>query len=487
MARSLIILLLVSLFKYEAFCQLPIDGLSLWLRADTGIQVNGSKVVKWLDQSGNNNHASVTPALTAPILISNELNGKPVVRFNGTDNGLQAGPLVTFPSKRGTFFIVFRINGLGKKAGAGYGSLLSTYFGKGLTWQFGESAEVYGFYDGEGTSFPFASCKEKKWEVAAAIRVNDTTFDFYRLGRFQTQFNVKDNQPDTNILKIGSSGRLEVLNGDIAEVIIYGRAISASEISDINSYLLNKYHIQPPPKSFTETSFFYLLWLLGTLLIVVLLTHFFSRRKLRKILQETEKERQLEQERQRISREMHDDIGAGLTQIVMMSESAKRNQSGQELDDISKTSRQLVSAMSEIIWSLDAGNKTLEQLNAYLREKLYKQLEYTDMAYSIQLAETSNSITLSNQQKRNIILITREAVNNAIKYSQATTINISSKVAGNNLLFTIEDNGVGFDASSILQGNGLKNMQHRVAELNGTFQIKSSEKGTACHYSIPLK
>ncbi len=180
----------------------------------------------------------------------------------------------------------------------------------------------------------------------------------------------------------------------------------------------------------------------------------------------------LVKERTRISNDMHDDIGAGLTQITLISESAKRNtQNNAELESIAITSRQLVNSMSEIIWSMNKENKTLGQQNAYLREQLHKQLEYAGVAYQIELTESGNSILLNNEQKRNILLITKELVNNAIKYSKAKNISVQSSFNNGILTIEVKDDGVGFDTTKNFNGNGLRNIQHRIKEMNGSINI----------------
>ncbi len=244
--------------------------------------------------------------------------------------------------------------------------------------------------------------------------------------------------------------------------------------------------ISPP---FWKTWWFYTLMIVSGILIVFFVVRESVQRKLRAQKHELEKQKALEEERKRIGREMHDDIGAGLTQITLMSEAAThKTQPGGELQDIAATGRKLVNSMSEIIWSLNAENKTTEQLFAYLREQLNGQLEYSGMESEICFAENVNSFSLSNQQKRNIILVTKEIVNNAIKYSHAKNILIAGDIKNNHLLFEIKDDGVGFDAFKARTGNGLRNIRHRIEELNGELKIQSeADKGTLLRYTIPLK
>ena len=187
---------------------------------------------------------------------------------------------------------------------------------------------------------------------------------------------------------------------------------------------------------------------------------------------------------------MHDDIGAGLTQIIMMSESAKHKKAdagNRELEDIADTSRRLVNSMSEIIWSLNPENKTLEQLFAYMREQLHKQLEYSGIPYNLDLPEGYGSMLLRNEQRRNILLVTKEIVNNVVKHSNASSLSVAASVDGQQVIFTISDNGRGFDSNRVSGGNGLRNIRHRVEELGGTLELETSP-GNGCRYtySIPV-
>jgi len=196
-------------------------------------------------------------------------------------------------------------------------------------------------------------------------------------------------------------------------------------------------------------------------------------------------------ERKRISREMHDDIGAGLTQITLMSEYARINNQPTYVNDLSAiatTSRKLISNMSEIVWSLNPENKTLDQLFAYLREQLNNLLEYASIEYSIQFPEMDTAVILSNEQKRNIILATKEIVHNAVKYSKAKNISISASLQPGNLQFDIADDGCGFDTTAKFTGNGMRNIKQRVEELGGTLRIESIPgERTAFSYSLPLQ
>jgi signal transduction histidine kinase len=243
--------------------------------------------------------------------------------------------------------------------------------------------------------------------------------------------------------------------------------------------------IRPP---FWQTWWFYSLAGIFLILLIVLITRNLAQRKLKKKVAELEKQKEIDKERQRISREMHDDIGAGLTQITLMSESAKTKSSTIELDEIAQTSRQLVSNMSEIIWSLNPENKTLEQTMAYLREQIHRQVEHSGMNYTIRLPENGKDISLSNEQRRNILLVTKEIIHNAVKHSKARNIELFASLQDNQLNFAVKDDGIGFMPAVKFAGNGLKNIRHRIEELKGSIEIESAPgQGSRFLYSVPLQ
>ncbi|MBS1626809.1 MAG: hypothetical protein JSR09_04865 [Bacteroidetes bacterium] len=242
--------------------------------------------------------------------------------------------------------------------------------------------------------------------------------------------------------------------------------------------------ITPP---FWQTWWFYMLMIIVIIVVAIVSIRTFVKKKLKEQQRELEKQKALVEERQRISREMHDDIGSGLTQIALMSDAAIRKNKSTELNDIAQTSRKLISSMSEIVWSLQTENKPLEQLFAYIREQLFKLLEYTDIDYQIQFPDNTNHIILKNKQSRNILLITKELVNNAVKHSKAKHISISCNIKNQQLYFEVKDDGIGFTEFASFEGNGLKNIKSRIDDIKGILTINSTKGyGTTFNYTIPL-
>ena len=241
-----------------------------------------------------------------------------------------------------------------------------------------------------------------------------------------------------------------------------------------------------------KTWWFYLLELLLVAGAIVWITRVTTQRKLKNQIEKLERQKELSADRMRISQEMHDDIGAGLTQISLISESAKnRSQHGNfitnELDDISATARQLVNNIGEIIWYLNPAHNTIDILFAQLREQISKLTEYSEIECRIDFPDSFPAIELTNQQRRNLLLVTKEIVHNAIKHSRAKRIYIFATIQNSRLIFEITDNGIGFDAATPVNGNGLRNIRQRIAEIGGKMDfLPGMDSGSQVIYSIPL-
>lgn len=485
------ILLWFLLFSYAACsrAQIPVDALSLWLRADSGLTLKGTDVQSWTDLS-NHKHDAKTVTPNFPQLIPNQLNGYPAVRFNGKNTGMKTMAFETFPGKRGALFMVVKINGQSKTSGAGYSNFISTYYGNGFTWQFGATESGFSYYDGKNGINIWTKAAPTEWGINAILRSDTNVMEFYHNGELSTKFKINNNQPETNTLKIGFNDSAEVMNGDIAEIILYDKLPSPEALQTIHQYLAKKYTFALPAPPFWKTGWFYLLLFLFIGLIFTTIIKSVQQKKLKNKLVILERQHQIDKERQRIAREMHDDIGAGLTQMALMSVSAK-NKTGEsrkdELEDIYKTSQKLIENINEIIWTLNPDNKTLEQLLSYLREQLHKQLEYSGISYQLRIPENGRDILLTNEQQRNMLLITKEIVNNAIKYSNAHNLIVEVEFTGNKLHFLIEDDGIGFNENDVSVGNGLKNIRHRIETLGGELQMNTQmNTGTSFTYSFYL-
>jgi signal transduction histidine kinase len=202
----------------------------------------------------------------------------------------------------------------------------------------------------------------------------------------------------------------------------------------------------------------------------------------------------LERERARISQDMHDDVGASLTRISILSDLAKNKpditgETRQWLGQISDTSRSVMEEMSQIVWALNPKNDTLEGLVAYLRRFANEFLEPTTVNCTFDLPEELPKKALSVEIRRNIYLVVREALHNVVKHSGAARVDIRLSIVDGRFSISIRDDGKGFDPEKLeLPGNGLVNMKKRMNDIGGEVVIKSEPGfGTGIELIVSLK
>lgn len=245
--------------------------------------------------------------------------------------------------------------------------------------------------------------------------------------------------------------------------------------------------IAPP---FWATWWFRITALLLLLFGIITSTKKISQTRLKRKIEKLEQQQALNLERERIAREMHDDIGAGLTQITLMSEHLKRqteksNQS--KAEEIAGISRKLISSIGEIIWSLNPETHQFTQFSAYLREQIHRLLEFSSISYDIQFPERDPAKKLTAAQKRNILMISKEIIRNCIRHSNASQLSFQMQIKNQQIHYKIADNGRGFDPEAAFPGNGLKNIKKRALELKGEIKITSvPDKGSCFLLTLPL-
>ncbi|MEI6433961.1 MAG: two-component regulator propeller domain-containing protein [Bacteroidota bacterium] len=209
----------------------------------------------------------------------------------------------------------------------------------------------------------------------------------------------------------------------------------------------------------------------------------FQRRKIRLI----------ENERNRISRELHDDIGAELSRITVISQllQKKTNMDGdiqEKLRKISDAGKRVLGSIGEIIWTMNPQNDDLESLVAYIRRFVTEYLETNDIEVNIEFPDEIPEKAISDEYRRNVFLVVKEAIYNITKYSMATSVRLSMKLREKMVEFEISDNGTGFSVNEKQnRGNGLRNMNQRMKDIGGTFFISSEiNQGTLIRISFPV-
>lgn len=196
---------------------------------------------------------------------------------------------------------------------------------------------------------------------------------------------------------------------------------------------------------------------------------------------ETEKQKEQENVRLRISRDIHDEIGSNLTKIALLSDliSAEPNTNGNEtkqsLEKISEYARDVNTSLSEIVWSVNPKQDTLESLVAYMRNYIHSFLQDTGIHFTIDFPTEVNNRELNPEFKRTIFLVLKEALNNCVKHSKAKNITVRFHVSDHHFELTIRDDGKGFNVNDkSLLGNGLNNLEDRIRQFNGSFTVSSS-------------
>ena len=227
---------------------------------------------------------------------------------------------------------------------------------------------------------------------------------------------------------------------------------------------------------------------------VVVSVRVWSHRRLKLRLERLEHQRALEKERARIARDLHDDLGASLTQIGLQAELTR----AQELspDDVKRQAGQLAAQvrtlahqLDAIVWSVNPKNDSLDKLVTYLCQFSQEFFRLTPIRCRLDVAEHIPACPLTPEVRHDLFMVTKEAMNNVIKHSAATEVWLRLAVKDGVFRMLLEDNGCGFRPaeSEDSDRNGLRNMRARVEGFGGVFEILSRlGQGTSLSISIPL-
>lgn len=196
---------------------------------------------------------------------------------------------------------------------------------------------------------------------------------------------------------------------------------------------------------------------------------------------ELERQKSIQAERERISRDMHDDLGAGISAIKLQAEfmKFKLKDSGhtKDLEAIVKTSEEMNLSMREILWSLNSNNDTVGNFIDYVQLYISRFLEKTTISVNTQKKDILPTSNLSVNVRRNLFLAIKEAVHNTYKHSEAKNLYITFTQTDESLRIDIIDDGKGLNGISD-NGNGLNNMKLRTKAIEGSFEIIPTITGT---------
>jgi ligand-binding sensor domain-containing protein len=197
----------------------------------------------------------------------------------------------------------------------------------------------------------------------------------------------------------------------------------------------------------------------------------------------------LQKIRNKIASDLHDDIGSTLNSISVYSEVAKKDPSQQKfaLDMIGESSRKVIEGMSDIVWSINPENDGFDKIILRMRSLSYNMMKAKKIDFTFRADEALNQIKLPMEMRRNFYLIFKEAMNNLVKYSQATRASVSITHDNHEVTCIIRDDGIGFDVSAKYNGNGLNNIRKRANEIDARLNIESENgKGTNIELSMKI-
>lgn len=239
----------------------------------------------------------------------------------------------------------------------------------------------------------------------------------------------------------------------------------------------------------TQINIFLILsFLIITTLLIGIFYFIFQFRK-RKIQEELEKQISINQERERIIKDLHDDLGGSLNSIrlitdLILNQKLSESKVHECVAKISNTSKNISQQIKTVIWSLDNEKDSLFNLIEFIKHYSIEFIEFSSIELAIVDKYNYENIPINGFFRKNVFLTVKESLNNIIKHADASKINMEIQVINNTLKIEIKDNGNGIEKVNP-EGNGLKNMKKRIAEINGELSFLNNN-GTQICIHVPL-
>jgi signal transduction histidine kinase/ligand-binding sensor domain-containing protein len=219
-----------------------------------------------------------------------------------------------------------------------------------------------------------------------------------------------------------------------------------------------------------------------------------STAKLKRQLRLAQQKEMIEHERARIARDLHDQLGANLTQITLLGEMAETDRElpgeiEQHAQQICATARETTRSLDEIVWAVNPSNDTLASLANYVCKYAQDYFALAGVSYRAELPPAVPPTPILPEVRHNVFLAFKEAVNNVVKHARASEARVKLELASDQFILSVTDNGRGLgDISEKQLRNGLKNMRRRLADVRGEFEIAPGENGgTVVRLTVPIK
>jgi signal transduction histidine kinase/ligand-binding sensor domain-containing protein len=247
---------------------------------------------------------------------------------------------------------------------------------------------------------------------------------------------------------------------------------------------------------FWETWWFVSFCILAAVVAVAYFARYITRRRMQRQIEQMERQHEVERERSRIAQDIHDDVGASLSRIAMLSQPAHRDLAEPErtavmLSRIYTTAREVTRSLDEIVWAVNPQHDTLDSLVDYMGRFAQDFLATAHVRCRLDLPVQVPALPLTAESRHNLFLAFKETLNNAIKHAAASEVRISLGLRSDSFALVVKDNGHGFNVAQVIPseperpaaGNGLANMKTRLARIGGRCEI-CSEIGSGTTVSL---
>ncbi len=239
-------------------------------------------------------------------------------------------------------------------------------------------------------------------------------------------------------------------------------------------------------------------WFLGfcgiaTVAFVGGTARFLTRQKMQRKLERLEQQHVVEKERTRIARDMHDELGARLTEIRVLGDLTEKNKDhptivASQSRRIGSAAGELIHTLHSIVWAVNPSNDSLQELADYICEFAQSFLKASSIRCRLERPDLPTDLPVSAEVRHNVALVVKEALNNVVKHADASEVRIALSLRDSQFVISIADNGKGFQSANDSRGNGLQNMKKRIESIRGCCELQSEVgRGTTIHCAIPIQ
>ncbi|MEI6713978.1 MAG: histidine kinase [Verrucomicrobiota bacterium] len=306
-------------------------------------------------------------------------------------------------------------------------------------------------------------------EVSAGDEMNLSWSECFSLGRGGDGIASYENLPPGNY-----------------NLLVTGQTIEGREFAG-NAVL--EFEIPPP---FWERPLFWMMVGIAATICAFVITRVAAKRKMRVHLAELERQNLVEKERARIARDIHDELGASLAAIALMSSRARQQvgahpEAESQLDEISKRAMQTARQLAEIVWAVNPARDSVEHLVDFVAQFAQEYLALANIRFRTEIPEQLPELSLSATARHEVFLAAKELVHNAVRHGKPTVVFLRVECDSEWLVIEIEDNGCGFHINQTSDSRGLSNVTERMTHIGGEFVASSiPSEGSRMQLRIPL-